>query len=159
MLGARGAGGCTPEEAQAYQRVHAFNDRDGNGKLSRQEYVEEGRYMMTEARAGIFWAMDRDRDGIVTEREYVENRIITDEAKEIFHNLDQNADGSVTKQEFVERSAIRDTTEAASAFNRFDTNGDGATHMIEFLRAWGDIARDGGNWATVELKPLEERSR
>ena len=46
--------------------------------------------MTPQARAGIFQASDSNGDDVVTEDEYVENRIITDEAKEIFSAMDTN---------------------------------------------------------------------
>ena len=44
----------------------------------------------------FFRAADSDNDGFVTEAEYVENRVITDEAKEIFDDMDADGDGRLT---------------------------------------------------------------
>ena len=49
--------------------------------------------MDRQARAGIFLASDANHDATVTEAEYIENRIITDEAKQIFHSMDADGDG------------------------------------------------------------------
>ena len=51
-------------------------------------------------RKRIFAATDRNGDGIVTEQEYVDNRIITDAAKVLFDKMDSDEDGKLTRQEF-----------------------------------------------------------
>lgn len=150
MLGARGAAGYSADEISQFHRVFGFNDADGDGKLTRQEYVEDGRYMTPRARAGIFRAMDRDRDDLVTEREYVENRIITDEARKVFDRLDTDGDRVLTEHEFTGPSGIEDERAAREAFRAFDGDGDGAVGLIELLRIWGDVARKGTGWAIVQ---------
>ena len=142
-MGGQGAAGCSSHQIESYRGIYARLDTNGDGQLTRQEFVEDGVYMTPEARAGMFRAMDRDWDDVVTEREYVENRIITDEAKEIFAELDADGDRAVTRKEFVDYSMIKDEQKAESAFQAFDSNRDGTLGMIEYLRVWGDIARDG----------------
>jgi hypothetical protein len=46
----------------------------------------------------IFRASDSNSDSIVSEAEYIENRIITDEAKAIFEELDANDDGKLIRE-------------------------------------------------------------
>ena len=83
MLGAKGETAVQPEKLEEYRRIFGFLDANDDGNLSTKEFVEDGRYMTRETRQGIFTASDADRDGIVSEQEYVTNRIITDEAKTI----------------------------------------------------------------------------
>jgi len=88
--------------------------------------------MNESARRKIFAATDRNKDGIATEAEYVENRIITDEAKAIFEKMDIDGDGKVTLKEFT----------AKEVFSDFDTNADGYLTIPEYLRVWGNWARE-----------------
>ena len=76
-------------------------DLDGDGKHSKEEYIDKGGYMTPQARAGIFRAADGNGDGIVTKTEYVLNRIITDEAKSIVQGMDDDKDRLVERAEFV----------------------------------------------------------
>ena len=64
-----------------------------------QEYIENGVHMNRQSRQGIFQASDSNRDGYVSESEYVLNRIITDEAKEIFYKMDTDRDSRLTEKE------------------------------------------------------------
>ena len=79
-----------------YRRVFGFGDANKDGRHSKKEYVDDGLYLSRRARQGIFRAADSDNDGFVTEAEYVENRVITDEAKEIFDDMDADGDGRLT---------------------------------------------------------------
>lgn len=83
-------------------------------------------------RRKIFTAMDRNKDGIATEAEYVQNRIITDEAKLIFERMDNNEDGKLTRDEF----------EVVEVYDKFDMNADGMLTVPEYLRVWGNWARE-----------------
>ena len=82
-----------------YRRVFGFGDANKDGRYSKKEYVDDGLYLSRGSRQGIFRAADSDNDGFVTEAEYVENRVITDEAKEIFHDMDADGDGRLTAGE------------------------------------------------------------
>ena len=84
------------------------------------------------ARRKIFAATDRNKDGIATEAEYIQNRIITDEAKSIYEQMDKDDDGKLTKDEFA----------AKDVFDEFDVNADGMLTVPEYLRVWGNWARE-----------------
>lgn len=140
-LGAKGREGATEDQLRSYRRVFSFLDADADGHLSWKEFVEDGRYLDPPARAGIFRASDRDRDGAVSRDEYVENRGITDEAKAVFSKLDATGDGRVHREEFLERSRLAPRELALAVFDALDADADGSLNVPEYLRVWGDWAR------------------
>ena len=71
LLGAKGVPGAKKNEIQNYRRLFGFTDRDKDGKHSKTEYVDNGRYLTPESRAGIFNASDSNKDGFVSEKEYI----------------------------------------------------------------------------------------
>ncbi len=150
LLGAKGLAGGSPREIEGYNRVFQRLDSNGDGKLTKQEYIEDGRYGTKEMRTGIFGASDRDADGIVTEEEYVQNRIITDEAKQIFQKMDENDNRNVTEEELIENSIVQGRKTAKELFRKLDTDSNGEVGMIEFLRSWGDLARKGASRVIAE---------
>ena len=141
QFGYRGAKGVPQDQIKGYKRVFGFMDRDGNNKLSVKEYVDDGRYMDRQARAGIFLASDANHDATVTEAEYIENRIITDEAKQIFHSMDADSDGRVLKQEMLRHGMINDANLVDAVFTSLDTDANGELVIPEYLRVWGSWAR------------------
>ena len=140
-FGYRGAQGVPQDQIEGYKRVFGLIDRDGNKKLSVKEYVDDGRYMDRQARAGIFLASDANHDAIVTEAEYIENRIMTDEAKQIFHSMDADGDGRVRRQEMLKHGTINDVNLADAVFTSLDTDANGELVIPEYLRVWGSWAR------------------
>jgi Ca2+-binding EF-hand superfamily protein len=143
LMGAKGLAAASPNEVEDFKRVFNRLDTDGDRNLTKQEYIQDGVYGTKEMRTGIFRATDRDADGILTEKEYVENRTITDEAKDIFQKMDTDADRNVSEKEFLDNSTIEDQKTAKEVFRRLDTNGNGQAALIEYLRVWGDWARQG----------------
>jgi Ca2+-binding EF-hand superfamily protein len=141
MLGYRGVEGVTNRQMTSYRRVFGFIDRDRDGRHSKQEYVDDGTFMSRQARQGIFNASDSNQDGFVSQDEYIENRIITDEAKEIFAQMDANRDGRLTAQELVASGRITDKEMAESTFAALDTNNNDELTVPEYLRVWGRWAR------------------
>ena len=140
-FGYRGAQGVPQDQIEGYKRVFGLIDRDGNKKLSVKEYVDDGRYMDRQARAGIFLASDANHDATVTEAEYIENRIITDEAKQIFHSMDADGDGRVRRQEMLKHGTINEVNLADAVFTSLDTDANGELVIPEYLRVWGSWAR------------------
>ena len=140
-FGYRGAKGVPQDQIEGYKRVFGLIDRDGNKKLSVKEYVDDGRYMDRQARAGIFLASDANHDATVTEAEYIENRIITDEAKQIFHSMDADGDGRVRRQEMLKHGTINDVNLADAVFTLLDADANGELVIPEYLRVWGSWAR------------------
>ncbi|MHC4096842.1 MAG: EF-hand domain-containing protein [Planctomycetota bacterium] len=98
-------------------------------------------HMTPEVRKRIFAASDRNNDGIVTEQEYVENRIITDEAKMLFNSMDTNKDNKLTHQEFTRNKTGNDKMLADRLFQEMDGDDDGDLKLPQYLRVWGTLAR------------------
>ena len=141
MFGAKLVEGVSERELAGYRRVFGFGDTDRDGRHSKKEYVDDGRYMTRQARQGIFGAADSDNDGFVTRGEYVLNRIITDEAKLIYEDMDADGDGRLTAEELVGSGKLEDKELAEAVFKALDTNGDGELIIPEYLRVWGRWAR------------------
>ena len=141
MFGVRGIDGVSDRAMSGYRRVFGFTDVNKDGRHSRKEYVDGGRHLTPEARAGIFQASDTDRDGFVSEKEYVENRVITDQAKELFVSIDSDGDGRLTGGEIVGSRKVENAKLALVIFSALDTNGDEMLHLPEFLYTWGRWAR------------------
>jgi Ca2+-binding EF-hand superfamily protein len=154
LLGGKGASGLSTNVITRYRMIFASIDLDSDGYATREEYVEQGRYLNKQSRAGIFRASDRNGDQVVSEKEYVENRIITDETKDIFEGLKLDDNSTVDRNELAKALVQLDDVNVDAIFRQFDTNGDGQWHMIEFLRVWGDLARQDSDWAYFnELSP------
>ena len=131
-MGAKGTEAAPEQDIKQYKNIFRRMDTDGNGELTEEQYVKTSRHMNETARRKIFAATDRNEDGIVTEAEYVQNRIITDEAKSIYEQMDKNDDGKLTRDEF----------EAGEVFDEFDLNADGMLTLPEYLRVWSNWARE-----------------
>ncbi len=151
-LGARLERETTAKELDDYSSHFDRTDTNRDGKHTRQEYVERGRYMTPRVRAGIFRAADGNADGVVTKAEYVLNRIITDEAKTIVQGMDDDEDGLVERAEFVKHltKLLSDPQLAEQVFAKLDTNADGRIPIPEYLCVWGQ-------WARAGRKQAEER--
>lgn len=143
MLGAKGRDAVTDQQLASYRRIFGFIDANRDGQHSKKEFIEDGRYLTQQARQGIFRESDSNNDGIVSEAEYIENRIITDEAKTIFEDMDDNDDGVLTGEEFVASGRLKDDELAKTAFKALDSDGDGQLVVPEYLRVWGRWARSG----------------
>lgn len=152
-LGAELEHGVTSGQLSAYARQFESIDRDGDGRHSGTEFIENGRYLTPQARRAIFSAADTDGDGMVTNAEYVLNRIITDEARALLQAMDDDGDGIVDMAEFIARAAgkLSDEVLAGQVFAALDTNRDGKLLIPEFLRVWGTWARTGGKAAGQRL--------
>ena len=143
MIGTKGRAAVTDLQLAMYGRIFGFIDANGDGQHSRKEFVDDGRYMTREARQGIFRASDSNGDGIVSEAEYIENRIITDEAKAIFDEMDANGDRKLARKEFVASRKLKDEDLAKAVFRALDSNDNGELVVPEYLRVWGRWARIG----------------
>lgn len=140
LLGAHGRAGLSDAQIDTYVTTFGFLDANGDGSVVVAEYEENSIFSNAVSARGVFAATDRDRSGFVDVDEYVENRIITDEAKAIFVRLDADGDGGVTLDEFRTANKIPDR-DIEEIFARFDTNNDGVVLQVEWLITWGDWAR------------------
>jgi outer membrane protein assembly factor BamB len=140
-LGSKGRDAGSAAQVAAYGQHFNLTDLNRDGRLSREEYVDKGRYLNPQSRAGIFRASDSNANGFVSRDEYVMNRRITDEAKAIMAEIDVDRNGQVTRDEFLFLSGIPDNSVASAIFEQLDANGDGSTFTPEYLRVWGAWAR------------------
>jgi Ca2+-binding EF-hand superfamily protein len=151
-LGAKLEEGASSDLLENYINHFDRTDPNRDGKHTREEYVEKGRYMTPQARAGIFRASDGNGDGVVTRNEYVLNRIVTDEAKIIVQEMDDDQNGLVEREEFVRHATklLADAELAGQVFSALDINADGELPVPEYLQVWG-------KWARTGRKPAAER--
>jgi len=149
MLGAKRQ--ASDNQIRSYMAHFDRSDPNRDGKHSRAEYVDGGKFMNPRARAGIFGAADNNADGTVTRAEYLLNRIITDEAKAIVQRTDADKNGKVTRDEFVKGSPLKDKTLAAAVYDALDTSGDKVITIPEYLRVWGSWARPNYKAQEAEL--------
>jgi Ca2+-binding EF-hand superfamily protein len=101
----------------AFDRLLERGDADRDGKLDAKEYqavigglraFEEGLWKKT---IGILKAMDRDRDGRVSRREFTG-------ARSQFDELDGNEDGYITLKEIVAAAQAKPPTNAGARQGR-----------------------------------------
>ena len=139
-------------ELNGYLNSFDRTDPNRDGFHSKEEYIEQGRYMTPQARAGIFRAADGNSDGVVSRFEYVLNRIITDEGKSIIQRMDDNQNGLVEREEFISHSTtlLSDAKLADIVFSALDVNDDDGIPIPEYLRVWGQ-------WARADQPPAEKR--
>ena len=139
-------------ELNGYLNSFDRTDPNRDGFHSKEEYIEQGRYMTPQARAGIFRAADGNSDGVVSRSEYVLNRIITDEGKSIIQRMDDNQNGLVEREEFTKHALkmLPDAKLAEKVFSALDVNNDGGIPIPEYLRVWGQ-------WARADQQPAEKR--
>ena len=144
-LGAEMEHGMPASELSYYGTQFQIDDHNRDGKQTRQEYIDRGRYLTPRARQGIFQAADSNGDGVVTKDEFILNRIITDEAKRIISKMDDDGDGYVEEPEFTSHASrlLGDAKLAAACYAAFDRNRDGELLTFEYLRLWGQWARSG----------------
>ncbi|MCH1502424.1 MAG: hypothetical protein L7V86_02470 [Verrucomicrobiales bacterium] len=154
MLGAKQEDGVSAEQRRTYGKHFGFVDLNGDGLHSAEEFIEKGNYLTPQARRGIFTAADADQDGLVTEAEYVLNRIITDEAKALMQALDDDDDGLVSRGDFDQgtKAKLPVKEQRVAVFQAFDRDENGLLETPEYLRVWGAWARDS-------QKPAEARLR
>lgn len=152
LMGAKLESEATLKEMDAYASHFNRFDKDKDGRHSKVEYIENGGYMTPQARTGIFNAADGNKDGFVTKAEYVLNRIITDEAKAIVQGMDDDKDGKVQQHEFVKNATeiLSNGELAQQIFATLDADKNKEIIIPEYLRLWGQWARDG-------RKPAEDR--
>lgn len=158
QLGAEMEQGVTHGQIEGYSRHFDFADKDRDGRHSEEEYIDNGRYLTSQSRRGIFNASDNDGDGFVTKAEYILNRIITDEAKGIVQAMDGDKDGSVQRPEFI-KAAMQDKELAGQVFAALDTDDNGTLIIPEYLRVWGKWARSGRPSAEKRISAREAELR
>ena len=158
QLGARMEHGVPSKQMEGYSRHFSLLDKDGDGRHSKVEYIENGNYLTPQARRGIFGAADNNKDGFVTKAEYTLNRIITDEAKAIVQAMDDDKDGVVKRPEFLKhaKGKLSNVELTGKVFAALDTDGNGVLLVPEYLRTWGQWARAGQKSPEQRLAAAEK---
>jgi Ca2+-binding EF-hand superfamily protein len=124
-----------------YHRIFGWIDTDDDGQHTKKEFIDDGRYLTLQGRRGIFQASDSNSDGIVSEDEYIKNRVITDEAKSIFQEIDSDNDGKLTRKELLASEKLKDEDLVKAVFDALDSDSNGEVVIPEYLRVWGRWAR------------------
>jgi Ca2+-binding EF-hand superfamily protein len=158
-LGVKLETGVSLQLLDSYADHFDRTDPNRDGKHTKAEYVVGGRYMTPQARAGIFNAADENQDRVVSRSEYVLNRIITDEGKEIIQAMDSNQNGTVDSAEFAEHSSklLGGVKIANAFFQLLDRNADAVIPIPEYLRVWGQLAREGRGDADARITKQRRR--
>lgn len=125
------------------QEAFAVVDKDGDGRISFEEWLEYGRSLnadLTEEAARVgFERFDLDRDGSLDLAEF--KAILASAKREElrraeFAAIDENGDGVITFDEYLKyvRTLDQNTPqeELRKEFDRFDTNSDGHIDYDEF---------------------------
>ncbi|WUH50867.1 EF-hand domain-containing protein [Streptomyces sp. NBC_00443] len=167
----------------AKQRIFAMLDRDGDGVISRTEYLARvdraaaamGRPaddpVLHAARAAHeeVWAdMDADHDGRVVFEEYrtwaghdAFERSCRPALGSLFDVADHDGDGRLTREEFTRlRVASRNArVDADQAFDALDTDGDGLVDRDDYLAGIHDYVTTGSSPMAAAYRTLPNPGR
>ena len=143
------------EFKQAAAERYKLMDRDNSGAVTQEEfgtYLSEKRQMW---KAKKFEKADADKDGNITQAEYLDYR--QQEAQRRFQKMDSDGNGLLSAEEFSKgRSGGRKCGKHGSGniFAKLDKNGNGEITQEESLTAWTEwftkIDSNGDNVVTAE---------
>ncbi|MGW8767552.1 EF-hand domain-containing protein [Streptomyces sp. NPDC055815] len=149
--------------------IFAMLDADGDGVISRQEYLARPeRAAQALGRSGddplvrtalvaheqVYASMDADGDGKVTFAEYVTwaggasfDAVCRQALGSLFDLADTEADGALNRAQFTRlRTALGSTAgNAEAAFEALDTDGDGRIDRDEYLSSIRAYVTDGAS--------------
>ena len=118
-------------------------DADNNGVVTLEEFKTYIGQKRSERRRQKFQAMDNNKDGQVTQDEYISYKQKRAESR--FQNMDANKDGVVSKEEYDLRKSRWSGHHKhkhghhggkGGIFAKLDVNGDGQIPREESLEAW-----------------------
>ena len=147
ILGAR----VTTQEIRGMSRSFKFSDINGDGYLSEDEYVGASKHFRKNPRGarGFLRASDNNRDGKVSHEEYIQNRIITDEAKDIYRKIIPGTDWesipvfrwTIEKEAFLSSPYFQERKQLNDIFMVMDRDANGHLSLPEYLMIYGKWAR------------------
>ena len=77
------------QDIAGFNEIHGRHDTNNDGFMTYEEYVENSTHSRENERGakGFKSGGDIDKDGRISQAEYIMHRIITDEGKEIFNRI------------------------------------------------------------------------
>ena len=151
ILGARGEDSFTTQEIRGMSRPFKFSDINGDGYLSEDEYVGASKHFRKNPRGarGFLRASDNNRDGKISHEEYIQNRIITDEAKDIYRKIIPGTDWesipvfrwTIEKEAFLSSPYFQERKQLNDIFMVMDRDANGHLSLPEYLMTYGKWAR------------------
>ena len=151
ILGARGEDSFTTQEIRGMSRPFKFSDINGDGYLSEDEYVGASKHFRKNPRGarGFLRASDNNRDGKVSHEEYIQNRIITDEAKDIYRKIIPGTDWesipvfrwTIEKDSFLSSPYFQERKQLNDIFMVMDRDANGHLSLPEYLMTYVKWAR------------------
>ena len=151
IFGARGEDSFTKKEISELSKPFKYLDQNSDGYLTQGEYLGNSKHFRKNSRGarGFFRASDNNRDGKVSHEEYIQNRIITDEAKEIYKKIIPQTDlenipvfrWSIEKDAFLTSPYLYDHPKLNLIFVAMDQDADGHLSLPEYLMIYGRWAR------------------
>jgi len=142
--GAEGPHRHKPNPAKILEHL----DKDGNGSVSKEEFLASERGQKDPERAAkVFAHIDENNDGALTTNEFAKMRRPGGPGEgdgegrdrpnpaEIFKRLDKDGSGSISKEEFTSGERAQKNPEmAAKMFQKLDADGDGSITHDEFAK-------------------------
>lgn len=125
------------------QRILQHLDKDGNGSVSKEEFLASERAQQNPERAEkAFGHLDADGNGEITAEEFAKHKPLGGRGDgdrpnpaEIFKRLDKDGNGSISKQEFTSgERAQRNPEMAEKLFGKLDADGNGEISRDEFAK-------------------------
>ena len=150
---AQGENAFSAETISNFSRPFENVDTDSDGFLTTEEYIGNSSHFQGNIAGarGFMNVSDNDGDERVSRAEYIQNRIITDEAKEIYTKIDPSTDWptisafqwTMARTAFIESNYFSERALAEQLFKSMDADGDGWLRLPEYLAAYGPWARAG----------------
>ena len=151
ILGARGEDSFTTQEISGMSRPFKYSDLNSDGYLTEEEYVGASKHFRKNPRGarGFLRASDNNRDGKVSHEEYIQNRIITDEAKDIYRKIIPGTDWesipvfrwTIEKEAFLSSPYFQERKQLNDIFMVMDRDANGHLSLPEYLMTYGKWAR------------------